>query len=122
MTLFALTLGPLRVVTHLLAPKELGYPRALQRGGGLVFGLATGYLAAGFLLCVLQTLPWPEHVPILDAGQPGTAFRAVLPPDRAWRALLRQAGTASFASGVERAGFTLPPGSAGPRRPPGPGE
>jgi hypothetical protein len=117
MGLFALTLGALRLLTHFLAPKELDYPPALQRGGGLVFGLATGYLAAGFLVCVLQTLPWSEHFLFFDPGRQGAA-RAVLPPDRAWLALVQRAGAYPFADTFELRYARYrryPPGGDGPR-------
>jgi hypothetical protein len=80
MALFGLALGLLRLATRLLAPKELDYAPALQRGGALAFGLLTGYLAAGFLICTLQTLPWPGYNAFADEH---AAARAVL-PDRAW--------------------------------------
>jgi hypothetical protein len=85
MVVFALTLAGLRLTTHLLAPRQLDYPPLLQRGGALVFGLATAYLAAGFLVCVLETLPWPEHA-LFAERRAGT--REVLAPDRVWQAFL----------------------------------
>jgi hypothetical protein len=117
MGLFALTLGALRLLTHFLAPQELDYPPALQRGGGAVFGLATGYLAAGFLLCVLQTLPWSEHFLFFDPGRQGVV-RAVLPPDRAWLALVQRTGADPFADTFELRYARYrraPPGGDGPR-------
>src|SRR5207248_3045457 len=39
--LFALTLGLLRLATNNLCNKDLEYPPALLRGGGLTFGLLT---------------------------------------------------------------------------------
>ena len=100
--LFCLALGALRLATHALAPRAAAYPPALQRGGAVAFGLATGYLVAGFLLCVLQTLPWQEHFLFFDdPGDPGTAVRQVLPPDRAWLALMRRAGAYPFADTFE---------------------
>jgi hypothetical protein len=91
--LFCLTLGLLRLATYVLVPRPPAYPPALQRGGAVAFGLATGYLVAGFLLCVLQTLPWEEHFLFFDdPADPGTAVRQVLPPDRAWLALMCRAG------------------------------
>ena len=100
--LFCLALGLLWLATHVLAPRPPAYPPALQRGGALVFGAATGYLVAGFLLCVLQTLPWQEHfLSFDDPDQPGGAVRQVLPPDRAWLALLRRADSYAFANRVD---------------------
>jgi hypothetical protein len=91
--LFCLALGLLRLALYLLVPRPPAYPPALQRGGAVAFGLATGYLVAGFLLCVLQTLPWEEHfLSFDDPGRPAGALRQVLPADRAWLALMRRAG------------------------------
>src|SRR5262249_33780138 len=50
--LFGLTLGMLRLATNSIAHKEIDYHEALARGGGAAFGLISGYLVAGFLLCV----------------------------------------------------------------------
>src|SRR6266446_1995301 len=55
--LFCLSLGLLRLATNSLATKEIEYAPALLRGGAVAFGLVTGYLVSGFLVCVLQTLP-----------------------------------------------------------------
>src|SRR5262245_23652768 len=59
--LFSLTLGLLRLATNSIANKEIDYHEALDRVGGAVFGLINGYLVSGFLLCVLQTLPWHQN-------------------------------------------------------------
>ena len=100
--LFCLALGLLRLATHFLVPRLPAYPVAVQRGGAVGFGLATGYLVAGFLLCVFQTLPWQENFLFFDdPADPGTAVRQVLPPDRAWLALMRQAGAYPFADTFE---------------------
>ncbi len=94
-TLFALTLGLLRYLTNNLANAHLEYHPLLRQGGTLVFGLLTGYLASGFLLCVLQTLPWQVNFLQFDyrveknAG--GAKTPRVLPPDHVWLALMRGA-------------------------------
>src|SRR4051794_33600809 len=59
--LFSLTLGLLRWTTNNLANIQPDYPPVLQQGGAVLFGLLTGYLVVGFLICVLQTLPWHEN-------------------------------------------------------------
>lgn len=100
-TLFALTFGLLRLVTNSLATTELEYPGWLLRGGSVLFGLLTGYLAAGFLVCVLQTLPWQENFLGFNAryaaDQPLAGARQFLPPDRVWLSLMRYAGAYGFA-------------------------
>jgi len=39
--LFCITLGALRTVTNILANAQISLPQALQRGGGVVFGMLT---------------------------------------------------------------------------------
>src|SRR5215472_11712192 len=43
------------------ANTHMEYPPVLYRGGAVVFGLVTGYLLSGFLVCVLQTLPLQQN-------------------------------------------------------------
>jgi hypothetical protein len=97
--LFWIVLGVLRVVTNLLAPAEIDFDALIHRGGGAFFGLLTGYLVAGFLVTVFQTLPLHENFlgfePKIEAKQ---GLRHYLPPDRVWLALMHRAGTASFSS------------------------
>jgi hypothetical protein len=93
--LFGLTLGLLRFVTNNIANAHLEYHPVLRQAGIVVFGLIAGYLASGFLLCVLQTLPWHEnfmqfdyHV---DQNAGGAKTPRILPPDHAWLALMHGA-------------------------------
>src|SRR5262245_21888968 len=65
--LFCGTLALLRWLTNSLAPSEVEYYPVLLRGGSVAFGALTGYLASGFLICVLQTLPWHENFLYFDA-------------------------------------------------------
>jgi hypothetical protein len=93
--LFCLTLGLLRTVTNNLASSRVEFQGWLQSGGGIVFGLITGYLVSGFLLCTLQTLPWHENFMLFDYQYetgPEHILRHVLPPDRVWLGLLQRAG------------------------------
>src|SRR6266511_3694966 len=46
--LFSVTLGLLRLATNTIAFTDLDSPPALLRGGGVVFGLLTGYLVSFF--------------------------------------------------------------------------
>jgi hypothetical protein len=97
--LFALTLGLLRWATNSLAGRQLEYHPVLDQGGRVAVGLLTGYLIAGFLVCVLQTLPLPDDFAQFDPGfDPNEApgVRHFLPPDHVWLAMMRHAGSYSF--------------------------
>ena len=83
-TLFALTLALLRYLTNNLANAHLEYHPVLRQAGTVVFGLITGYLASGFLVCVLQTLPW--QVNFLQFDYHADKTPRVLPPDHVWLA------------------------------------
>jgi hypothetical protein len=102
--LFTMSLILLRVVTNKLVPQQIAFPGYLQQAGGGLFGLLTGYLVAGFLVCVLETLPWHENFLSFRPRADGeTALRKYLPPDRAWLALMRHAGARSLAWKEDRA-------------------
>lgn len=105
MFLFCFTLGILRLITNTIAISDLEFPPVVLRAGCVFFGLATGYVASGFVACVLQTLPYHEHFLgfeyNLDPNSPGHAIRSVLPPDRVWLALMQRAGAYAFASAVD---------------------
>jgi Colicin V production protein len=99
--LFSLTLGFLRALTNNLAGSRVEFQGWLQSGGGILFGLITGYLVSGFLVCVLQTLPWHENFmffePKYETGREHL-FRHVLPPDRVWLGLMHRAGAYAFSN------------------------
>jgi uncharacterized membrane protein required for colicin V production len=99
--LFCVTLGVLRTISNALANAEIGFPDWLQRAGGAFFGLVTGYLVSGILVCMLQTLPWQENFlgfePRYDADA-SSVIRQLLPPDRTWLALLFRAGAYPLAN------------------------
>jgi hypothetical protein len=101
MLLFSLTLGLLRLTTNNLANRLVEYHPVLQQGGSVVCGLITGYLASGFLLCVLQTLPWHRSFmgfeAKVDPDASGAKGRRVLPADRVWLYLMHRAGLAPLA-------------------------
>jgi hypothetical protein len=100
--IFSLTLGTLRGITNLAANTAVEFHPAIQLPGGALFGLITGYLVSGFVVCVMQTLPMHEHFMSFeartDSDQP--AIRRFLPPDRVWLAMLHRAGEAGFSSGA----------------------
>lgn len=99
--IFSLALATLRTITNNLANTEIEFPPQLQRPGGALFGLLTGYLISGFLVCVLQTLPWHEQFMYFETKvDPGTqTFRRFLPPDRVWLAMMHRAGSGAFSTG-----------------------
>jgi hypothetical protein len=99
--LFGATFGLLYLLMWALARKRPAYHPGLQYGGAAVFGLLAGYLLSGFLLCALDTLPLGPYLPgfqaNIDPDARGVRLRRVLPPDRAWLALMHRAGLGPFA-------------------------
>jgi len=95
--LFIVTLLPLRWATNQIANRVPELHPTLQYGGGILFGLIAGYLLSGFLLCVLQTLPWHQRFmnfdPEVATDDTNAAIRHILPPDRAWLVLMHQLST-----------------------------
>jgi len=91
--LFSIALGALRWATNSLSPTAIEYNGLLQSIGGAVFGVLTGYLAAGFLCCAVQTLPLHENfLGFNAAAAPGDLARMYMPPDRVWLSLMSRAG------------------------------
>jgi hypothetical protein len=107
MVLFCLTLGILRLITNNLASTEMEFPALLQQGGALLFALLTGYLVAGFLVCMLQTLPWQENFLGFDsrveAASSANPARRLFPPDRVWLGLMQRASIRAFSWGSDSA-------------------
>jgi uncharacterized membrane protein required for colicin V production len=93
--LFSLTLAFLRWAANALIHTVIEYHPILQQGGAMLFGLMAGYLVAGFLVCVAQTLPANEHFLQFEArvetDSAGKSRHRVLPPDRVWLALMHRA-------------------------------
>jgi hypothetical protein len=92
--LFCLTLGIMRLVTNNLANTMVDYHQLAQQGASTVLGLLIGYLVAGFLICVMQTLPMHEKFMSFDwhYSESDTMVRQFFPPDRVWLSLMRRAG------------------------------
>jgi hypothetical protein len=103
--LFCLPLMILRWLANALIHTHIEYNAVLQQGGAVLFGLLSGYLVAGFLVCVAQTLPLSEHFlqfeARLDTQSAGAKLRRVLPPDRVWLALMHRASEASLSWDAE---------------------
>jgi len=93
MVIFLLVLMLLRWITNSIASTHMEYPPVLYRGGSMFFGLVTGYLLAGFLLCVMLTLPVQPSFLLFEPYEPGksSTWRKVLPPDVVWLAMMRRA-------------------------------
>jgi hypothetical protein len=94
--LFSLTLVFLRWAANALIHTIIVYDAIVQQGGSALFGAMTGYLVAGFLICVAQTLPLDEHFmhfeAQVDPTSAGAKLRRILPPDHVWLALMHSAG------------------------------
>ncbi len=106
MALFCLTLGLMRLITNSLASTVIPFPLLIHHGGGVLFGMITGYLVSGFLVCMLQTLPWYENFLFFQPKyERGTehVVRRVLPPDRVWLGLMHRGGAYAFANEVDPA-------------------
>jgi len=97
--LFGVAFALLRVTTNTLSGAVIEFHPLAQRAGGAFFGLATGYLLSGFLVCVFQTLPWHEsfwgYEPDWQTHQVG--LNNVIPADRIWLSLMHRAGEVGFA-------------------------
>lgn len=98
--LFSVSLGFLRALTNTLDNTLIDFDETVQRVGGAIFGVITGYLVSGFLVCVLETLPWHENFMNFTPriGPNEGAIARVLPPNRVWLALMRRAGAGPFAT------------------------
>ena len=106
--LFGVSLFVLRLTTNYLAPEMIVEHGALQHLGAGVVGMVTGYFVAGFLICVLQTLPLDVHFMDFgprEANEP--AYRPIYPPDRVWLSLMRHAGAMPFRWKEENPTFDL---------------
>jgi uncharacterized membrane protein required for colicin V production len=104
--LFGVSFAVLRLATNTLSRTINDFHPVAQLAGGAFFGMATGYLLTGFLVCIFQTLPWHEkfwsYEPNWQANQSG--LDSVLPPDRVWLSMMHRAGETAFSRG-ERATF-----------------
>ncbi|MFO0844628.1 MAG: CvpA family protein [Gemmataceae bacterium] len=91
---FAATLAALRVLTINLANTDLELPALLQQVGSGAIALLTGYLVAGFLVVVFQTLPWGDTFLGFDYSATANTPKArnLMPPDRVWLAMMSRAG------------------------------
>lgn len=100
MAIFCISLGLLRLGLNRITGTHIEYPLGLLRAGTACCGLVTGYLASGFLICMLQTIPWHENFMYFQPTYSGSSvgLRRYLPPDRMWLALMHRAGQCSLSS------------------------
>ncbi len=94
--LFGGSLWLQRFAYQYLAPEMIDEHGTLQHLGAGVVGLLTGYFLSGFLICALQTLPLDERFLDFEPRTANEGLRSVLPPDRLWLNLMRQASAGSF--------------------------
>ena len=80
--LFLASFGIFQLVAIQLTARDLGFPKWVRRAGGVCFGLLAGYVLAGFLICVFQTLPLSERFLRYD---PASRMGTVLPIGSGWR-------------------------------------
>jgi hypothetical protein len=96
--LFSAALGILRTATNFMSRTQVRFPSLFQQIGGAVFGALTAYLVCGFLICVMQTLPWHENFMGFSPRVDESSFRRIFPPDRVWLAMMHRAGAYTFAN------------------------
>ncbi len=94
---FVAVFAILRVVTNALANRLIDIGGQASQIIGSVFGLITGYLAAGFLTCVLQTLPWQENFLGYLPIEKESLDSRVIPADQVYLRLMRTAHRKTFA-------------------------
>ncbi len=98
--LFSASLALLRTASNRVLATQVEFESKIQQVGALVMGLFTGYLLAGFLACVLQTLPWYENFmgfdPRMDRASSTHKIRRWLPPDRIWLGLMQKASAVAL--------------------------
>lgn len=93
--LFAGPLALLRLLTNNLANSDQDLPALLQQVSAAAVALITGYLVAGLLLCIVQTLPLNEKFLGFEYQMEPSVpnkLRSLLPPDRVWLAMMQHGG------------------------------
>src|SRR5947209_6954801 len=94
---FCLTLLGLRWITNRINKAMIDFPPIVQQIGGPAAGVVSGYLVAGFLICVMETMPLEANfLGFQPRKDDEPAVRSYFPPDRVWLALMRHAGAYAF--------------------------
>jgi uncharacterized membrane protein required for colicin V production len=95
--LFSITLLFLRWASNELIHTLIIYNPIIQQGGAVLFGVLAGYLVAGFLTCVAQTLPASENfLDLKPTDSSGKIRHRILPADHVWLALMHRASKTAF--------------------------
>lgn len=99
---FCVALGLMRTVSNRLCPEMLNYDAQYQQFGGGFIGLISGYFLAGFLVCMLQTLPLRQDFLGFEPRREGEqGLRSLFPPDYVWLSLMRYAGAHAFSDRID---------------------
>ena len=94
MVTFLICLIFLRIITDQVSPGMVRLPVPIYHLGRLVFGLGTGALMAGILLCVLDTAPIHRKIFGMIAYDTQPPYKQGL--DRAWLAFVQRSSGYSF--------------------------
>ena len=106
MLVFCPALMVLRWATNSLASTHMEYPPVLYRGGAVVFGLLAGYFVAGFLTCLLMTMPIQRDFLGYEpyVARDSSPLRRWFPPDFVWLATMHRLSGGVLTAGEEDAG------------------
>ena len=80
-SLFAVFLIALRWTLNSLSPTAIELEPNLDLYGGAAVGIFAGYLLAGFLVCVMETLPWKADFLGFTPHSTDDKARRYFPPD-----------------------------------------
>lgn len=95
--LFAATLGLLRTITNKMQNEMVEFDGYVQQIGAGLTGLVTGYLATGFVVVMMQTLPLGrDFLGFEPRGANEKSSRAFFPPDRMLLTMMRDIGAKSL--------------------------
>jgi hypothetical protein len=94
MVMFLICLIILRVITDQVSPGMVRLPKPIYHLGGLVFGLGSGAMMAGILLCVLDTAPVHRKIFGMLAYDSQPPYKQGL--DRVWLAFVQRSSGYSF--------------------------
>jgi uncharacterized membrane protein required for colicin V production len=88
----------LRFLSLAIVEKELDIPTIVSQAAGAIVGCINGFLLSGFIVCVLQTLPWEEQFlgfPASGDKKTGIEARA-LPADQVWLKMMKRGHNIAF--------------------------
>ena len=94
MGIFLISLIILRVLSDQIAPGMVRLPKPVYHLGRLVFGLGTGAMMAGILLCILDTAPVDRKIFGIITYKSQPPFEQGL--DRAWLAFVQRSSGYPF--------------------------